>query len=176
MQKLYLFLGAGFGSGYLPKMPGTWGSVVGLFIALGLAMLGKLALFYGTIISIFLGWYCCHQVMMSYPPEQEDTDPSFLVIDEIAGILLTLLLVWWGIDILGGHLIDEKAPIFQNYNILGLCFITFRFFDILKPFPIKNIEYSLSLKREHQGLGIMLDDLVAALFAAGVTLCIMLIF
>lgn len=176
MQKLYLFVGAGFGSGYLPKMPGTWGSVVGLFIALGLAMLGKTALLYGTILSILLGWYCCHQVMMSYPPEQEDTDPSFLVIDEIAGILLTLLLVWWGSDILGIHLKGESAPISQNYSVLGLCFITFRFFDILKPYPIKNVEHSLSLKREHQGLGIMLDDLVAAFFAAVVTLALMLIF
>lgn len=176
LNKLNLFLGSGFGSGYLPKMPGTWGSLVGLFIAMGIMARGEYLLVWGTMLFICVGWYCSHQIMMSYPPEQKDTDPSFIVIDEIAGMLLTIFLVGWGLECLGIRSRgSNRFQMADDYVVLSICFVMFRFFDIFKPFPIRQIEYYLSLKRGYQGAGIMLDDLVAAVFAAMVTIAIIIL-
>ena len=69
-------------------------------------------------------------------------DPGLVVIDEIAGMLVTMI----------------AAPAAPMIMILG--FILFRIFDILKPFPIRLID-----QRIHGGLGIMLDDIVAGLYS-----------
>jgi phosphatidylglycerophosphatase A len=66
------------------------------------------------------------------------------VFDEIAGVLLTSL-----------------AVVEKSFFALLLVFVFFRFFDILKPWPIRDVDHSL-----RGGLGIMLDDLIAALYAA----------
>jgi phosphatidylglycerophosphatase A len=71
-------------------------------------------------------------------------DDQRIVFDEIAGVLLTSLAV-------------AEMSLFA----LALVFVLFRFFDILKPWPIRDVDHSL-----RGGLGIMLDDLIAALYAA----------
>jgi phosphatidylglycerophosphatase A len=71
-------------------------------------------------------------------------DDQRIVFDEIAGVLATSLAV------------SEKS-----FLALALVFVFFRFFDILKPWPIRDVDHSLK-----GGLGIMLDDLIAAVFAA----------
>ena len=71
-------------------------------------------------------------------------DDQRIVFDEIAGVLLTSL-----------------AVVERTWLALALVFVFFRIFDILKPWPIRDVDHSL-----RGGLGIMLDDLIAALFAA----------
>ena len=71
-------------------------------------------------------------------------DDQRIVFDEIAGVLLTSL-----------------AVVERSVFALALVFVFFRIFDILKPWPIRDVDHSLG-----GGLGIMLDDLIAALYAA----------
>jgi phosphatidylglycerophosphatase A len=70
-------------------------------------------------------------------------DDQRIVLDEIAGVLVTALAV------------PEKSVL-----AIALVFVFFRFFDILKPWPIRDVDHRL-----HGGVGIMLDDLIAALYA-----------
>ena len=75
-------------------------------------------------------------------------DDQRIVLDEIAGVLLTAVLT--------ALVVPEKSV----FGLL-LVFVFFRVFDIAKPWPIRDVDHSL-----HGGLGIMLDDLIAALYAA----------
>ena len=131
----------GFGAGFLPLAPGTWGSLVAVVFVI---LLYQVSAPYGwyvhlvvTILLFPLAWWTAGRVAR----ENEDPDPNVVVIDEIFGQCLCLLWV----------------PVISFYWILG--FALFRFFDILKPFPAKQSE---SLPG---GLGIVMDDLVAGLYA-----------
>jgi phosphatidylglycerophosphatase A len=134
------FLAFGFGAGLAPKAPGTFGSLVGLVAAwwlLELPLAWRIAVV-GGVIGIGI-WVCGESAR-----RLGRHDDQRIVLDEIAGVLLTSLVVVEK-DVLG----------------LALVFVFFRFFDILKPWPIRDVDHSLK-----GGLGIMLDDLIAALFAA----------
>lgn len=145
------FLASGFGSGYLPFMPGTWGSVVGVLIVWTLFYLNIGLSLWELVLGTFLiGWICSHILVKQAP---EDTDPSYIVIDEMAGIFLTFAVIqWYNISL---------SPF-----ILALGFILFRVFDILKPFPIDWVDHKLGQSINAAGLGIMVDDLIAAIPAA----------
>lgn len=133
-----MFLATGAGSGYLPVAPGTWGSAVGVLIWL---LVGRLAAIpYLSVIGALL----IIGVFSAGAAEKivDRPDPSIVVIDEIVGQLIALSL----------------APAHPAAIFAG--FILFRFFDILKPFPVGWIDRHL-----HGGLGIMLDDVVAGLYA-----------
>lgn len=77
-------------------------------------------------------------------------DPKEVVIDEVVGQLLTIFLT---VILLNNQGID--------YSLLLLCFFSFRFFDIIKTWPI-----SLADKKVKSALGVMLDDVIAAIFAS----------
>jgi phosphatidylglycerophosphatase A len=134
------FVGYGFGSGLLPKMPGTWGSLLAIPIAFLLAFLP----FYWhagiILIYFFVGVYVSE--FLSQESGLHDHGP--VNCDEVFGYLLTML--------------PFQAHLFH----LILAFILFRFFDILKPFPISWID-----KNVGGGFGMMLDDLAAALISMG---------
>jgi phosphatidylglycerophosphatase A len=134
------FLAFGFGAGLAPYAPGTFGSAVGLVAAwwlLELPLVWRVAVVLGVIgISIFICGESARRLGRH--------DDQRIVLDEIAGVLLTSLAV------------GEKT-----FFALALVFVFFRFFDILKPWPIRDVDHSLK-----GGLGIMLDDLIAALYAA----------
>lgn len=166
MHHLHRFIASGFGSGYLPKMPGTWGSIVALFVCLFIP-LNKTILFFCTLISFIIGWFCSHKIILSQPIEQEDSDPSWIVIDEIAGYFLTVYLSIFFLEFLNlsNHIPNTEEGWFK-YILLGIGFLTFRLFDIWKPFPIQQIECRLSMQRSRQAFGIMLDDLLAAIYAS----------
>jgi len=138
-------LAAGFGSGWLPGAPGTWGSLASLpFAAMLLTYAGPGGLMAATLLLLAAGCVACAIVL----PELADQDPGWIVIDEWAGQWLCLALI--------GHVF---ALSLLN---LALAFAAFRLFDILKPFPIRHVE--------HLGPGwwsIMADDLVAGLMGAG---------
>jgi phosphatidylglycerophosphatase A len=134
------FVAFGFGSGLAPRAPGTFGSAVGLAAAwwlLELPLPWRVALVAAVIGA---GIFICGESARRL----QRHDDQRIVLDEIAGVLLTSLAV------------AEKSVF-----ALLLVFVFFRFFDISKPWPIRDVDHSL-----RGGLGIMLDDLIAALYAA----------
>ncbi len=144
MQGFLKWLALGFGVGKLPKAPGTWGALEGLGLFWGLKGLSwpeQLLVVLGLSI---LGAYGAGLVAQA----QGQEDPKEVVVDEIVGQMLTLV----------GH------PF--NPWVVGLGFVLFRAFDILKPPPVRQAEGL------PQGWGIMADDLVAGLLA---NLCLWLI-
>jgi phosphatidylglycerophosphatase A len=133
------FLGLGFGSGLVPKAPGTFGTIAAIPIYLLMQNLSLMTYLVLTIIAFIVGIWICQQSADWLGKE----DPSAVVWDEIVGYLVTMI----------------AAP--QGWQWIVLGFVLFRFFDILKPWPI-----SLADKELHGGLGIMLDDVIAGIFAA----------
>lgn len=132
------FLAFGFGSGVLPKMPGTWGTVVAIPIYM-LIMNFPLWLYaLVTLLVIIAGIFICDITER----EIGIHDYKGIVIDEIAGYLLTMFAV----------------PLGWFWIIAG--FILFRIFDIWKPWPIYWLDRKVS-----GGFGTMVDDLLAAVYA-----------
>ncbi len=133
------FLAFGFGTGLLPFAPGTFGSIPGvllfwLTIDFGLyVQLGVAAAL--TLSGIWICGESARRIGVH--------DHGGIVWDEIAGMYVTLL----------------AAPI--SVVAWVLAFVLFRAIDIVKPWPIRDLDHRLG-----GGLGIMLDDLVAALYAA----------
>ena len=150
---IYSFLASGFGTGYLPFMPGTWGSIVGVFISWLLLSFGYPEFLWATLVTFLLGWYFSHHLIKQQPTNR---DPSYIVIDEIAGVFLTYALI----ELLGCPLC---------LSTLGIGFGCFRLFDIWKPFPINWIDDKFSSSLSTAGLGVMIDDLLAAFPAAFLT-------
>lgn len=138
MDRLLMFIATGAHSGYLPKAPGTWGSAVGVLVWLLLSRL-EMGPYFSILAALFVVG-----VFSAGAAEKivDQGDPGIVVIDEIVGQLITLSL----------------APTHPAAVLAGFCL--FRFFDILKPFPANWIDSHL-----HGGLGIMLDDVVAGLYA-----------
>jgi phosphatidylglycerophosphatase A len=130
----------GFGAGLVPRAPGTFGSVVGVVAAWWLLELPLPARVGIVLAVIAFGVYICGESARRLGRH----DDQRIVFDEIAGVLLTSLAV------------PEKS-----FLALVLVFVFFRIFDIVKPWPIRDVDHSLK-----GGLGIMLDDLIAALYAA----------
>jgi phosphatidylglycerophosphatase A len=133
------FLAFGFGTGLAPFAPGTVGSLLGVLLAWLTLDLG-LAAQIGVAIALFLAgiWICGESAR-----RLGIHDHGGIVWDEIAGMYVTLLV----------------APFTLTAWILA--FLLFRAFDIVKPWPIRDLDHRLG-----GGLGIMLDDFVAALYAA----------
>ena len=142
-RNLWHFLAFGFGSGLAAKAPGTWGTLVGLlFVPLLQMWVLPLALAVILVATLFGVWLCGKVA--------EDLgvhDHGGIVWDEIVGIWITLILL----------------PAHWTWWLAG--FVVFRLFDIFKPWPISVLDRKVS-----GGLGIMLDDVLAAVFAAGVLL------
>ena len=133
-----LFLAFGFGSGLAKKAPGTCGTMAAIPLYLLIAQTGNLIYSLLTLVVTIAGIWICD----SAADKLGEHDFGGIVWDEIAGYLITL----WFIP-------------FTWLNV-GLGFVLFRFFDILKPWPIK-----IADKRVKGGFGIMLDDVLAAVFA-----------
>ena len=132
-------LAFGFGTGLAPKAPGTVGSLIGIlfaWLALPLAMEWRVGI---GIAIVAAGVWICGESARRIGVH----DHPGIVWDEIAGMYLTLLVV---------------PP---QMLLWALSFGLFRLFDIWKPWPIRDLDHRLS-----GGAGIMLDDLVAALYAA----------
>ena len=134
------FVAFGFGSGLAPRAPGTAGSLLGLVAAWWLVELPLVARFGLVAGVIALGIFVCGESARRLGRH----DDQRIVFDEIAGVLLTAAIV------------AENTLV-----TLALAFVFFRFFDIVKPWPIRDVDHRLG-----GGLGIMLDDLIAALYAA----------
>jgi phosphatidylglycerophosphatase A len=133
-----------FGSGFLKPGPGTYGSVATVLLWLGAASLlhhNTLHLLIATLIALTLSVAIGIPAATRVARESQRKDPGFVVIDEVAGQLVALIGL------------TPEWP----YALLAL--LCFRFFDILKPPPIRRLE---SLP---EGSGIVVDDLGAGIYA-----------
>jgi phosphatidylglycerophosphatase A len=134
-----VWIAAGGGIGFLPYSPGTWGSVLGLPLAIGLHYLGNDGWQAAALAVLALvGVPLCAVAARHLGKD----DPGCVVFDEIVGMAATLFLF------------DPTRPV-----VLVFGFFLFRFFDILKPSPVREVE------RMAHGWGIMADDLLAAVYA-----------
>jgi phosphatidylglycerophosphatase A len=131
----------GFGSGLMPWAPGTFGTLAAVPLYLLMAPL-PLVWYLGILAVMFLvGLWACGKTAR----ELNAHDPSAIVWDEFLGYLLAM----------------TAAPKGWEWVLLG--FVLFRFFDILKPWPILAIE-----RRVRGGFGVILDDLIAGVMALAV--------
>lgn len=130
------FVAFGFGLGLMPKAPGTWGTLAAIPIYLLLAGTSWPVYMVWTVAAFILGVYVCDKVSKDLGVH----DYSGIVWDEVVGYLLTMFL----------------APPGILWMVLG--FLLFRLFDIWKPQPIGFVDQHVS-----GGLGIMLDDVLAAI-------------
>ena len=143
MKNISLFLAKwislGFGSGLAPKAPGTFGTLVGIPIFLLMADL-PLALYLAiTTVFLLIGIWSA-QVYSDYLGVH---DHGSIVWDEVVGFLITMTFV----------------PVEWRWIVIG--FLLFRLFDIWKPWPIRLLD-----ERVHGGFGIMIDDVLAGVYAA----------
>ncbi len=128
------------GCGLMRPAPGTWGTLGGLPIALILLTLGgKMFLLLALVLLLPIGVWSCNK----FAARTDRHDNSSIVIDEVAGIWITLL-----------------ASTLSPLSILFV-FLLFRFFDILKPWPISWMDKNIK-----GGMGVMADDIAAGLAAA----------
>lgn len=130
-----------FGSGLLPKAPGTWGSLAALPPGLALLWLGGVPLLVGGILAVSLAGVWAGE---RYADRLGQDDPGAVVIDEVAGQWLALL----------------PCAAFGLVEVV-LAFLLFRAADILKPWPASWADRTLP-----GGVGIMADDWIAGLYAA----------
>jgi len=138
-----------FYSGHMRPAPGTWGSLAALLTGYVLHMItGPIGLAIGVVASFGLGlWATTVETAGS-----DDHDPSEIVIDEVAGQWLALLPVSIGAAHAG-------VPIGALWPGLITAFLLFRLFDILKPGPVGWAD------QRGDPMGVMLDDIIAGLFA-----------
>ena len=136
------FLAFGFGSGLAPKAPGTAGTLVAIPLYLVLINWLNLYAYLGVIIGAFvLSIYLCGRTASDMGVH----DHGGIVWDEFVGFWITMILV----------------PPTWYWLLAG--FVLFRLFDILKTFPIGLLD-----KKVQGGFGIMLDDVIAGLYACAV--------
>jgi phosphatidylglycerophosphatase A len=150
-----------FGLGWLPGVPGTWGSalpagVFALLLNLDMAAGSIAVVMVGLILAGSVACVICTSASAS---ARGKTDPGEIVVDEVAGQSLTLLSVL--------PLLPAEPSVRQIWLTTILGFLLFRVFDIAKPWPIRKLE---SLPA---GWGVLADDLLAGVYAAVVLLLCM---
>lgn len=136
-QKIVLFFATGGYLGHVPIAPGTFGSLPGLLICLGMS---AISLGYAILFAIV---FAVVAIVIAKQAQKMigGKDPSSIVIDEMTGMIVTLLGI----------------PLTPFSLVLG--FLVFRAFDILKPFPIRYLDQKIP-----GGAGIVLDDVMAGVY------------
>lgn len=126
------------GIGRLPKAPGTFGTLAGIPLAYGLSLAGPVFYLAATVVILILSIFACE----IHERQTAKHDAQHIVIDEVVGYLIAF--AW--------------LPL--TWQSLLAAFVVFRFFDILKPYPISVLD-----ARVKGGLGVMIDDVAAGLAA-----------
>jgi len=137
MNRLGLFIATCAYIGYAPVAPGTFGSAAGLIVFFAVRGIGSVSLELAAIVIVFAVGVWSATVAERH---LGDVDPAPVVIDEVAGMLVTLAFL----------------PVNLTGAIVG--FLIFRLLDVMKPWPSSRFE------RLPGGLGIMADDAMAALY------------
>ena len=146
-----LFLVTGFGIGLMPIAPGTFGSLLGMVLFLALAHL-YFPIFWLSLIILIL-YFFSYLAVQSALKIIKRSDPGEIVIDEVLGMMLVMMTI----------------PPDPKWAFLA--FILFRMFDIIKPWPINQVDSKLK-----NALGVILDDVIAALYAGIIIVGIRLVF
>ncbi len=147
-RQLKLLISSGLYTGYIPVASGTWGTGVGILLywpfarwnrlpsAGGIPWLYALAVLLISAVGVWAATFA--------ESVYSEKDPHRVVIDEIAGFFVTMFLVPW------------------DWRWILAAFSIFRFFDVLKPYPIRKLE------RLPSGWGVMTDDLLAGVYSCAV--------
>jgi len=135
-DKAVIFLATGCFVGKIPFAPGTWGSLAGLPICWLSSQAGAPAAVLGVLLIVALAVWVAGQAEKILAQK----DPGCIVVDEIAGILITFIALPW------------------NFTSVCAGFFIFRILDIVKPFPICWVE-----KKFSGGIGIVGDDVMAGI-------------
>ena len=147
-----------FGVGLLPIAPGTWGSIAALILFFCYVFF-QINFFYFLSSFVLLSIFAVIASELS-SKDLAEKDHKAIVIDEVSGAWLSFLFV----PVFGGYDFTSAEWQFKAYFIAMTLLVLFRFFDILKPHPISLVD-----QRFKSGFGIVLDDLIAGVFA-GLTL------
>ncbi len=164
------------GTGFLPYMPGTWGSIAAFIMVYAIiwftsqsCSLGKVSVIL-TVLSVLVtmvGTWACQvifdhkeqvsallpkQACDSVGKEKSHFDPSWIVVDEVAGYCLAVAIV---------AMFKPLTPL-----LLISALLIFRVLDIQKPWPIRTLEKSMGENTKLAPLGVMADDLVAGIITA----------
>ena len=162
-KKLVKNLATVFGLGEMPIAPGTFGTLGGIPIYIGLVILKKIFpnnMIYNSFYFMFLMTFFAIAVYVSDIAEREifkEKDPQKVVIDEVLGFLTTLFLI-------------NPVGIFQTIMAIVIGFVIFRFFDITKIGPIYKSQFF------GNGVGVVLDDFLAGVIGNFLMVCIWTIF
>ena len=151
MKKFNILISTFFGNGYVSKLPGTFTSLSTLIILYVMfELLNFKNLSYILILYSIIFFYSFYAVMDS-ETEFEIKDPKQIVIDEVLGQALPLILI---VYLSSNNLISSPVEIYYLIS-----FILFRFFDIVKPFPVSYFD-----KNHKNFFGIIMDDIMAGLY------------
>ena len=140
-----------FGLGKIPKIPGTFGSlatIIILYILFHILNLTSNLILIGLIVIFIFSFFA----VATHIKDNENKDPKEVIIDEFIGQSIPIYLY----EISHG---TEKSPD-EAIIFYGICFILFRFFDIVKPFPVSYFD-----KNFKNYFGIIMDDIMAGLYS-----------
>ena len=151
MKKINILISTFFGNGYVSKIPGTFTSLTTLIILYLLfevcefKNLNYILILYSIIFLFFL---CCN----GYRTWIWKKDPRQIVIDEVLGQSLPIILI---VYLSSNNLISISVEIYYLIS-----FLLFRFFDIVKPFPVSYFD-----KKHKNFFGIIMDDIMAGIYS-----------
>ncbi len=150
-----------FGLGKLPKIPGTFGSlatVITLYILFHILNLSSNLIFIGLIIILIFSFIA----VATHIKYSENKDPKEVIIDEFIGQSIPIYLY----EISHG---TEKSS-YEAIIFYSICFILFRFFDIVKPFPVSYFD-----KNFKNSFGVIMDDVCAGFYVVLSLICFMVL-
>ena len=163
MKKINVLISTFFGYGYLTKIPGTVASAVTtIFIYIAYEILDYTNLKFSIVLFTILFFYSFYAVRDA-ESEFEKKDPGQIVVDEVLGQWMPLIFLLY---------LNQSGKIsiqVEYYYIIS--FFSFRFFDILKPFPVSYFD-----KNHKNYFGIIMDDIMAGLYSMIVVYLVSLIF
>ena len=150
-----------FGLGKLPKIPGTFGSlatIIILYFLFHILNLSSNVILLGFLIIFIFSFIA----VATHIKDSENKDPKEVVIDEFIGQSIPIYLY----EISHGtQKLADEALIFY-----GICFLLFRFFDIIKPFPINYFD-----KKFKNSFGVIMDDVCAGFYVVLSLICFMVL-
>ena len=163
MKKINVLISTFFGYGYLTKMPGTVASIVTIvFIYIAYEILDYTSLKFSIVFFIILFCYSLYAVKDA-ETEFENKDPKQIVIDEVLGQSMPLILLLYL------NKTNQINIAIEFYYIFSL--LSFRFFDILKPFPVSYFD------QNHKNyFGIIMDDIMAGVYSMIIIYLVSLVF
>ena len=150
-----------FGLGKLPKIPGTFGSlatIITLYILFHILNLSSILIFIGLIIIFIFSFLA----VANHIKDNENKDPKEVVIDEFIGQSIPIYLY----EI--SHGTEKSAD--EAIIFYCICFVLFRFFDIVKPFPVSYFD-----KNFKNSFGVIMDDVCAGFYVVLSLICFMVL-